>query len=203
MVIIIILISHFTILSCNFLTKKNTSNRSDLKEIVTIYDYQLWWLSIDSIKKDLRDSSVYNLDTAFLYNRKNWVFTSNDSIFYDNKYVSLSYGYPYAIEKDSFFLGNTYCPNLYTTYLKYGDAMISLIVSHYNIENSCDEEMYVYWNHDYGLVALYNYPWGVLTLFDRETKKGFAKNIFYNDFINRTKEKMRLMRESFDPDEYQ
>jgi len=187
------------IYSCNFITKKNATT-SDTKEVVTIYDYQVWLSNLD--KKDLRDSTIYYIDSVTLNNRKNWVFKSNDSIFYDNSYVFLSFHYSYAIEKDSFFLSNVYCPNLDTIHLKYENEMIELIISYYEEEKTCDGEEYVYWNHNYGVVALFNYSWGVLTLIERETKKGFAKEIFYNDFINRAKERQKVIFEELESHEY-
>jgi hypothetical protein len=190
--VIVILCFSCIIYSCSFLTTKNATT-SDTKEVVTIYDYQIWLSNLDRI--ELRDSTVYYIDTLTLCNRKNWVFTSNDSIFYDNSYVFLSFLFSYAIEKDSLFLNNLYCPNLDTIHLKYEDKMVELIISYYEEEKTCDGEEYVYWNHDYGLVALFNYSWGALNLIDREAKKGFAKEIFYNDFINRAKEKRKLRLE--------
>jgi len=190
-VVLSILVISCIVFSCNSFLKKDNPIVSNSKEKVTIYDYQIWLSNLD--KKELRDSTITYFDTMILFNRINQVFALNDSVYIDF----------FVIESDSFFLNNVYCPNLDTIYLSNEDEIIELKVNHYDIENSYDEEMYVYWNHDYGLVALYNYPWGALILYDRETKKGFAKNIFYNDFINRTKEKMRLMRESFEPDEYQ
>lgn len=174
MFIIGILFINFIISSCDFFTKENTLIIND---IVTIYDYQIGVSNLD--KKELRDSTVTYIDTLNLYNRKNWIYALNDSI---------SIYTPYAIEKDSFFLDNVYCPNLDTIHLKYKNEIIELIKSDYNVENSVDEEMYIYWNHDYGLVALYNYPWGALILFDKETMKGFAKEVFYNYIVNLEKE---------------
>jgi len=46
---------------------------------------------------------------------------------------------------------------------------------------------------------LYNYSWSALFLIDKETKKGFAKETFYNDFINRAKEYQRLRNERLEP----
>jgi len=191
-VVIIILCINCIIFSCISFSKKNTPV-PETREVVTIYDYQIWLSNLD--KKELRDSTVYYIDTFSMNNRIHWAFPSKDSIFYDNAYVFLSFNYFYAIEKDSFFLRNIYCPNIDTIYLKYENELFEITVSDFDIENACDEEMYVYWNHDYGLIALYNDPWGALFLIDRETKKGFAKEIFYDDFINRAKECQRLMNE--------
>ena len=169
-----ILFISFIIFSCNFFAKEKTPI---IKDIVTIYDYQIGLSNLD--KKELRDSTVTYTDTLNLYNRKNWIYALNDSV---------SIYPPYTIERDSFFLDNVYCPNLDTIHLKYKNEIIELIKSDYNVKNSIDEEMYVYWSHDYGLVALYNYPWGALILFDKETMKGFAKEVFYNYIVNLEKE---------------
>jgi hypothetical protein len=177
MLIIAILLISLATFSCNFTSEKNNNVEADTREVVTIYDYQVWLSNLD--KKELRDSSVYYIDTFSMNNRLNWAYNSkNDSIFYEGSYVYLSFGYYYAIENDSLFIRDLYCPNLDTIYLQYENEKIELIRSYYNEENSCDEECFVYWNHDYGLVALYNFPWGALLLIDKETKKGFAKEIF-------------------------
>lgn len=161
------------IFSCNSSTKDRAPITSCMKEIVTIYDYQIQMSNLN--KKELRDSIVAYIDTIHIYNRKNWIYALNDSV---------SVYTPYAIERDSFFLENVYCPNLDTIYLKYEDKEMQVIKSEYDLNNSIDEEMYAYWNHKYGLIALYNYPWGVLILFDKEAMKDFAKETFYNYIIN-------------------
>lgn len=161
------------IFSCNSSTKDGAPITSCMKEIVTIYDYQIQMSNLN--KKELRDSIVAYIDTIHIYNRKNWIYALNDSV---------SVYTPYAIERDSFFLENVYCPNLDTIYLKYENREMQVIKSEYDLNNSIDEEMYAYWNHEYGLIALYNYPWGVLILFDKETMKDFAKETFYNYIIN-------------------
>jgi hypothetical protein len=176
MTVIAILLMNFISFSCNFITKNNDNIISDMKEKVTIYDYQVWASDLD--KKELRDSAITYIDTLYFNNRKNIIFAENDSI---------SLYYSYAIEKDSFFLENIYSPNIDTIYLRYKHDEIELIKSSYDVENSIDEEMYVYWNYAYGLVALYNYPWGGLILFEKESMRGFTKEIFYDYIINQEK----------------
>ena len=52
-----------------------------------------------------------------------------------------------------------------------------------------DEESYIYWNNQFGLIAVYNYPWRALILFDNDEISGFAKETFYNFIVNQEKEK--------------
>jgi hypothetical protein len=191
MVMIAILSVSCIIFSCVFSSQKDNTTLSDTKEVVTSYDYQIW--SFESDKKELRDSTVFYTDTRIYYNRQYHVYALNDSVALDPSY---------AIEKDSFYLDNVYCPNLDTICLQYENETIELIVSHFDIEKSIDEEMYVYWNHDDGLVALFNYPWNVLILYDKETKKGFAKEVFYEDLRNRVKERNRNIKERIEPQQF-
>ena len=176
MVIVNILFIYLIFFSCNLSTKKDTAIVSDTRETVTIYDYQIKVSDLD--KKNLRDSTLAYIDTLYLYNRINWIYALNDSV---HIYT------PYSIKGDSLFLDNVYCSNLDIINLKFENRIIELIKSDYDIKDSYDEEMYVYWNHDCGLVALYNYPWGVLVLFDRETMKGFAKETLYEYIISQEK----------------
>jgi len=183
MIFLVMLLISFGTFSCNFTAEKSNNTVSDTKEMVTVYDYQIWLSNLD--KKELRDSSVFYIDTFSMNNHQNWAFNSKtDSIFYEGSYVYLSFGYYYRIENDSLFLRDVYCPNLDTIHFQYENETIELIRSDFNIENACDEEKFVFWNHDYGLVALYNYPWGALFLIDRETRKGFAKDFFYDYIIS-------------------
>jgi len=170
--------------SCNHVAKR--SNNSDIKEIVTIYTYPMWLSNME--QRVLRDSTVTYVDTRDFYNRKYHIYALNDSV---------EVWYSYAIESDSLFLDNVYCPNLDTMYLQYENEMIALTISYYNEEHVSDDEMYVYWNSDYGLVALYD-CWSILILYDKETMKGFAKDTFYNYVINRLKENKRCMFEGLD-----
>ena len=77
------------IFSCNSSTKDRAPITSCMKEIVTIYDYQIQMSNLN--KKELRDSIVAYIDTIHIYNRKNWIYALNDSV---------SVYTPYAIERD-------------------------------------------------------------------------------------------------------
>ena len=180
---IILLLLFFFIFSCNNVAKRNNDIESNAKEIVTIYNYRIW-ISYPE-KRDLWDSTVTYVDTKFFFNRQYHVYALNDS---------LEVGNSYAIEIDSLFLNNVYYPNLDTIYISYKDEMIELIKSQW-VKHEC-----VFWNHDYGLVAAYDGY--VLILYDKETMKGFAKEIFYNDFINRAKERQKVIFEELESHEY-
>ena len=77
--------------------------------------------------------------------------------------------------------------NTKTYILDYEDDKIELIISDYDIENSVDEESHIYWSKTYGLISVYNYPWGALLLFDHEEIPGFAKNTFYDYLVTQIK----------------
>jgi hypothetical protein len=168
--------------SCNYAAKKNKNLESDIKEIVTVYNYRIWQYED---KRDLWDSTVTYIDTKNFNNHKTYVYALNDST---SMYCS------YAIENDSLFIDNVHYPNLDTIKLKYNDATVEVIVSEW-IDHEC-----VFWNHDYGLVAIYG---GTnVVLFDKDVMQGFAKDTFYDYLVNRQKERSRLIFEGLELDEY-
>jgi hypothetical protein len=133
-------------------------------------------------EKELNDSVILYIDTLTFDNRKNYVYS--ESLMNDS-----SFSYSYSIEKDSFYYINEYCKVLDTINLGYKDRDISIFKCDYNIERSQDEESYIYWNRQYGLVAIDNYPWNILILFENDEMKGFAKEIFYNYILDLEKKK--------------
>lgn len=180
--LILILLLPVIAYSCNYATKKNHNLESDIKEIVTVYNYRIW---LYEDKRDLWDSTVTYIDTKNFYNRKTYVYALNDST---SVYCS------YAIENDSLFIDNTHYPNLDTIHLNYKNETVEVIASKW-VDHNC-----VFWNHDYGLVAIYGGE--TLTLYDKEAMEGFAKDIFYDYLINREKERDRLIFEGLEPEEY-
>lgn len=147
---------------------------------ITVYDYQIWISNLNN--KELRDSFIVFIDTLTFNGRKNYIYC--DSLISDS-----TFRFSYSIERDSFFFYNDYCKPLDTVFLDYKNEKIEIIKSEYDVENSVDEECYIYWNKKYGLVSVYNYPWGALILFDHERISSFAKGTFYNFIINIEKEK--------------
>lgn len=147
----------------------------DENQKITIYEYFLMFSELDE-KKLLDSIACYSMEL----------------VFEDDKYICFSetgeYNpetgcmYPYSMNGDSLFFWGEYCPNIGKMEFKYNGEIVCLIKSDYDTEG-IDEESYIYWNVDYGLVAQYNYAWGILILFDKETMKGFAKEIFYDNFI--------------------
>ncbi|HRX97844.1 MAG TPA: glycosyltransferase [Bacteroidales bacterium] len=101
--------------------------------------------------------------------------------------------YSFSIVNDSFFFYNEFCKNIDTVFFDYKNDKIELIKSYYDVINSADEECYIYWNKKYGLISIYNYPWGALILFDHEEIPGFAKETFYNFIIIQEKEIQKEM----------
>lgn len=146
--------------------KKNQNNR-----YVTIYKYQILSSNFENVK--LIDSTRTYIDTINLDNRKNLIFSINDST---------SIYHPYSIEKDSLFINNLFCPNFDTLFIQHKNEKIELIISIYNVEKLIDEELLIYWNHKYGIVAFYNYPWGVLFICERSDLPGFANKTSLNSF---------------------
>ena len=186
--LITILLSSIFIFSCNFGKKKENDMESNIKEIVTINTYRIWDDSLDEM--NLEYSYETYIDTRYIFGRKNFVYALNDSIFVES---------PYSIEKDSFFLANKYCPNLDTIQLKYHDEMVELIISHYS---DSDDSNWVFWNHDYGIAALDCYHWyNLITIFEKETMEGFAKNILLDYILNQKKEETMLIMKGIEPED--
>jgi len=173
--ILFILTVVFLTISC---AQKNNAEY-EVKEIVTIYNYRLW-LHLD--KRDLWDSTVTYKNTLNLYDHNTCVYAYDDSTY---MYWS------YAIERDSLFIDNFYYPNLDTIYLNYMDEIIEVIKSDW-AHHKC-----FFWNYDYGLIAVYDDT--NIVLYDKETMKGFAKETFYDYFVNREKERARLIFEGLEP----
>lgn len=149
------------------------------KPKIVIYDYQIWLSDLD--RKDLLDSITVYIDTFSYNNRKFYGYT--DSLGSDSGY----YDY-FSTERDSFFYFHEYCKTLDTVVLAYKNDKIELIKSAYDVENSIDEECYIYWNKIYGLIGVYNYPWKALILFENEEIEGFAKDTFYDYIVNKIRD---------------
>jgi len=174
--------------SCNYAAKQSHNIGSDIKETVTVYeyDYRVWQSAYN--KDSFRDSIITYLDTINLHNRIYTLYALNDSV---------SVQIPFAIENDSLFIDfyfyDLYYPNLDTIYLNYKNEMVEVIKS------ECLEHLCAFWNRDYGLIALMG---DGLTLFDKETMKGFAKETFYDYIIKQEQERSRLIFEGLEPDKY-
>ena len=181
--ITLIIIGLFVI-SCNNGNLKTKNQILTTKPKITVYDYQIWISNLN--KKELRDSFIVYLDTLTFNSRKNYIYCDSlrdDSIF----------RYSFSIVSDSFFFYNEFCKNIDTVFFDYKNDKIELIKSDYDVINSADEECYIYWNKKYGLISIYNYPWGALILFDHEEIPGFAKETFYNFIIIQEKEIQKEM----------
>ena len=181
--ITLIIIGLFVI-SCNNGNLKTKNQILTTKPKITVYDYQIWISNLN--KKELRDSFIVYLDTLTFNSRKHYIYCDSlrdDSIF----------RYSFSIVSDSFFFYNEFCKNIDTVFFDYKNDKIELIKSYYDVINSADEECYIYWNKKYGLISIYNYPWGALILFDHEEIPGFAKETFYNFIIIQEKEIQKEM----------
>ena len=177
---VILIITGFLIISCNSQSQKSNGEPIKDKTRVTVYDYQIHISDLN--KKELRDSTVLYLDTTIFNNRKNHVYS-------DSFNIDSTFHYSYSFERDSFFFFDEYCETLDTILIDFDNRAIEVIKSDYDVENSVDEESYIYWNNQFGLIAVYNYPWRALILFDNDEISGFAKETFYNFIVNQEKEK--------------
>ena len=173
--IIYLLLILFSIVSCESTTNNEQIKINDRKTKVTIYYARI--MSDEIEIKEPHDPKTFILDTLTIKGRFNFIYT--DSIFEDS---IRTLKHSYSINVDSFFYFNEYCINIDTIDFNYKKDTIQVIKSYYDRENSADEECDVYWNSNYGLIALYNTPWDVLELFDNEEIKGFALETFY-DYI--------------------
>ena len=172
------------VISCNNGNYKTETHISISKPKITVYNYLIWSWNLN--KKELRDSITVYIDTITFNNRTKYVYC--DSLEYDS-----ICRYSFSIKRDSFFYFDEYCKTLDTILLDYKNDKIELFKSDYDVENSVDEECYIYWNKKYGLISVYNYPWGVLILFDNEEIIGFAKETIYDFIINQEKEIQKEM----------
>ncbi|RKE04513.1 hypothetical protein [Marinifilum flexuosum] len=144
----------------------------------TVYDYQIWISNLDQI--ELRDSAVLYVDSVSFNNGVSIVY--RDSLKSDS-----SFRYAYSIKGDSLFYFGEYCELKDTVTVGFKDGFIELYKSEYDRKNSADEEAYIYWNSEYGIISVYNYSWGALSLFDYEQIPNFAKVNFYNYIIEEEK----------------
>ena len=173
-------ITGLLLISCNSQSQKSNGEPIKDKTRVTVYDYQIHISDLN--KKELRDSTVLYLDTTIFNNRKNHVYS-------DSFNIDSTFHYSYSFERDSFFFFDEYCETLDTILIDFDNRAIEVIKSDYDVENSVDEESYIYWNTEFGLISVYNYPWRALILFDNDDISGFAKETFYNFIVNQEKEK--------------
>ena len=176
---IIIFITGLLLISCNTPIRKHDGDFVKDKNRVTVYDYQIHLSDLN--KKELIDSFVVYLDTATFNKRKNNVYSDSFSI-------DSSFHYSYSFERDSFFFFDEYCETLDTIDINFQNRAIKVIKSDYDVENTIDEESFIYWNREIGLIAVYNYPWRALILFDKDKMSGFAKETFYEYIVNQEKD---------------
>jgi len=162
--------------SCN--NSKRENNDSVTKNSATIYNVRITLSNLDKI--DLIDSVKVFIDTLFVDNHKEYIYSN--SFEQDSVYL-----YSYSTRQDSFFYFNEYCKTIDTLNLSYQKSSIKIIVSHYDVINSVDEESDIYWSKDYGLISVYNYSQGALILFENKRIGGFAKNEFLNYLVGQEK----------------
>ena len=174
--VLIILI--FLMSSCSNLKRENNDYLT--KNSTTIYNVRITLSNLDKI--DLIDSTKVYIDTLFINNQKEYI--------YSNSYKKDSaFLYSYSTRQDSFFYFNEYCKAIDTLNLCYQKSNIEIFVSHYDEINSVDEESEIYWSKDYGLISVYNYSQGALILFENNRIDGFAKNEFLKYIVDQGKSK--------------
>lgn len=148
--------------SCKQEEKKNL-------RVVTFYQYHVWVSDLGRI--DLKDSLVFYIDTIEANGETSYLLKSD----LDSDIV----GFTYSIIHDSLIYESTYCEVLDTVNLDYNGEEISLYRSNYDEQASVDEESYIFWNHKYGVVGLYNYSMGPLLLLEDMKTPNFAKKVLY------------------------
>lgn len=131
--------------------------------------YQLWVSNLDTI--DLRGTYKMKVKREEIDN----------SVIFDAVP-------PYFIRNDSIFFEEIFCKNIDTVQLLLKDRPITLFISDFDQEGSADEESYLFWNRDFGVVAQYNWSMGPVILFEPESAIGLS-NILYKSIVNREKER--------------
>jgi len=112
------------------------------------------------------------VDTIPYKNRKMVVLSEieEDSLYFDG----------YFIDRDSFYMYDIYCENIDTIPVEYKNKTIEFFVSYYDVDNSDDEEAEIYWNHTYGIAAIYNCAWSGLRIYCRYGLDNSERDSFYN-----------------------
>jgi hypothetical protein len=148
---------------------------------VTFYQYHLWTSDLD--RRDLKDSSVFYFDIIKTKKGTNYNLRTDP-------HADSSIGFTYSINRDSLFYQSAYCEILDTVDLDYKGQKISLFRSNFDEQNSADEESYIFWNHDYGIVGVYNWSMGPILLYDDSRTPNFAKEVLY-DYIVDTERRIK------------
>lgn len=162
-----------TLFLISILTSCNRTEKKDFRK-ATFYQYHLWTSNLD--RKDLKDSSVFYLDSIKTDKGIDYflrTFPHSDSLV----------GFTYSIIHDSLFFESTYCEILDTVDLDYKEQRINLYRSNFDEQNSSDEESYIFWSPDHGLVGVYNWPMGPILLLNDSRTPDFAKNVLYNYIV--------------------
>lgn len=142
---------------------------------VTFYHYQLWVSELH--RRDLKDSSVIYFDTVKTINGTDYNLRNAPQA---DSAIMLTY----SIIHDSLFYQSTYCKLLDTIELEYKGRKISLNRSNFDEPNSADEESYIYWNNDFGIVGVYNWSMGPILLYDDSKAPNFAKEVLYDYIVD-------------------
>lgn len=188
----ILVILLLVIFACNYDKNevyKKESNKDDKNEEtskVTLYKYQIWTSDLDKV--DLRDSLVgfatisKRIDRTIIllqFLPKNHSSIMLFNLKPKNDYYS-SFGY---VIVDDIINNGIDCNLIDTIFIDYNNEHIEVFVSSWSMENAADVGTNIYWNNEIGVIAEYNYSWGILVLFDYEKFKDFTKVNFYNHII--------------------
>lgn len=149
---------------------------------VTLFQYHVW--PSDLNRRDLKYSSILYVDSAVT--AKGTEYTLRTAPHSDS-----SIAFSYSIAHDGLLYRSTYCDVLDSVNLKYNGQRITLYRSNFDKPNLADEESHLFWNHDYGLVGIYNWSTGPLLLFDDDRAPNFAKEVLYEFVVELEKKRTK------------
>lgn len=157
--LLILLFSSF--ISCN------KQQKEDLKTVKFTH-YKLWRSNLNKI--DLKDSSTFKLEIKSSNNNKEYILRSTKEGTRTN--------HSYLIKSGSIFFNNLNCPIFDTISIQYRGNESTLFISNYNEPQTYDEESYLFWNKDYGLLAIYNYTMGPILLYEPNGLEGISELLY-------------------------
>ncbi|MFN5170493.1 MAG: hypothetical protein ACK5DD_12770 [Cyclobacteriaceae bacterium] len=131
--------------------------------------YQLWVSNLDSV--DLKDTFTLSV-----------IRHENDEQIYFEAEPA------YFIRNDSMFFDDTFCETFDTMQLKLENRHVILFISDFDQERSADEESYLFWNRELGVVAQYNWSMGPVILSEPESFDGLS-DALYRYIVQREKKR--------------
>jgi hypothetical protein len=159
----------FALLSC-----RPNENKVEEPQKIKVTQYQLWLSRLDTV--DSIASGTFILDTSSSNgkNEYNLKLSSDDSLSV----------FKYSIAGDSLFYEDQYCKVIDTIELTYKGANFQMFISDFDQVDFNDEESYIFWNSQYGMLGQYNWVLGPVLLFEPSSLNGFS-TILYDYIVAR------------------